>query len=480
MKLQPFKHTRTKIKQVFLPYVALLGGLILGYGLFRWGLDIKLGWLPWPDAVAEVIIPMLLLVGGIFLVMARRVKLLEVGGKLGNDHFTYQMLFWVAGLAPLIISQVYLGKTSYQVIPVADLAEVWSYPQGRYFEIEGYGVATKQCFSEFEARQEGKYGQELSFYLVFACRFQGEDAAWYGVSFQEKINNRKSETYKQTRYRQFFDSAVQVFKQYDFYEHNLFEKARYADRRAPYLAAIQRERPDISGTDQLILLPMDEAPGAKQQETLWYFWLSTLICLMLTFCLSILPPLNQNAWKKYQRGASLKEKAPGDIWPYFTLGGPIPATAVLFWLNVGIFLLMLLLGVDVFSPAKQQLMDWGGMRQAEVFQGGYWRMLSALFLHLGPYHLIGNVISLGLAGFFLEQSLGSRRFLGIYFLTGLVAALVSLWWHPDSVIVGASGAIFGSFGTLLFFQVLGQFDRETRSSLLWLLVLVVGVNLLLG
>ncbi|MDH3297402.1 MAG: rhomboid family intramembrane serine protease, partial [Gemmatimonadota bacterium] len=71
-----------------------------------------------------------------------------------------------------------------------------------------------------------------------------------------------------------------------------------------------------------------------------------------------------------------------------------------------------------------------------------WTPVTYMFLHGGTMHLLFNMIVLFFFGPQLEQRLGGRHFLGLYFVSGLVAALFSAL-TPLSPVVGASGAIYG-------------------------------------
>jgi membrane associated rhomboid family serine protease len=71
-----------------------------------------------------------------------------------------------------------------------------------------------------------------------------------------------------------------------------------------------------------------------------------------------------------------------------------------------------------------------------------WTMVTYMFLHGGLWHLLFNMIMLFFFGPRLEVRLGSRHFLGLYFFSGIVAAVASLL-TPWVAVVGASGALFG-------------------------------------
>ena len=74
-----------------------------------------------------------------------------------------------------------------------------------------------------------------------------------------------------------------------------------------------------------------------------------------------------------------------------------------------------------------------------------------MFLHGGMTHLLMNMVSLYLVGRGAEMYFDTKSYLSIYFFSGIIGGLVSLYMHPASVGVGASGAIFGVFGALAGF-----------------------------
>jgi membrane associated rhomboid family serine protease len=78
-------------------------------------------------------------------------------------------------------------------------------------------------------------------------------------------------------------------------------------------------------------------------------------------------------------------------------------------------------------------------------------IFTSMFMHVHPFHLIGNVLVLYLIGLPLEERIGSRNWLTIYLVSGIVATLLFFIFHPGSntYLLGASGAIFGIGGALL-------------------------------
>lgn len=88
-----------------------------------------------------------------------------------------------------------------------------------------------------------------------------------------------------------------------------------------------------------------------------------------------------------------------------------------------------------------------------VMKQEYWRIFTAIFLHLDAEHLFNNMLLLGFMGAMLEKIIGHLPFTIIYFLSGIGGNILSLcvkWYQDDwAVSLGASGAIFGLDGLLL-------------------------------
>lgn len=79
-----------------------------------------------------------------------------------------------------------------------------------------------------------------------------------------------------------------------------------------------------------------------------------------------------------------------------------------------------------------------------------WRFFTAIFLHADLTHLIFNLFGLVLFGSILESFIGGKRFLLVFIITGILANILSINFYSSSL--GASGAIFGIIGALIFLR----------------------------
>ena len=86
-----------------------------------------------------------------------------------------------------------------------------------------------------------------------------------------------------------------------------------------------------------------------------------------------------------------------------------------------------------------------------VKDGQIWRIITCVFLHAGIFHLVCNMYALYVVGPRVEDFFGKIKFLLIYLISGICGSLLSIGLNDKVVSVGASGAIFGLFGALLYF-----------------------------
>jgi membrane associated rhomboid family serine protease len=131
-------------------------------------------------------------------------------------------------------------------------------------------------------------------------------------------------------------------------------------------------------------------------------------------------------------------------------------TPIILALNVAIFGAMVLSGVSLVSPQLEHLLDWGASFGPLILSGEWWRLFSAMFVHIGILHLALNMQCLWRLGNLAERLFGNWPFLVLYVLSGLGGGVASVWWHPDIVSAGASGAIFGLAGGLVVFLYRGR------------------------
>lgn len=153
---------------------------------------------------------------------------------------------------------------------------------------------------------------------------------------------------------------------------------------------------------------------------------------------------------------------------------------ILVYINILIFILMVLSGVHFLEPNYQDLIDWGANYKPLTLDGGWWRLFTACFLHIGVLHLLLNMYALFYIGILLEPYLGKARFLAAYIISGIAASVTSLWWNDLTISAGASGAIFGMYGVFLALLTTNLMNTSAKKALLTSIAVFVGYNILYG
>jgi rhomboid protease GluP len=159
-----------------------------------------------------------------------------------------------------------------------------------------------------------------------------------------------------------------------------------------------------------------------------------------------------------------------------------PLTGGLILLNLLAYLLLSLCGGSFGTIDNRVLVECGGVfGPSVVLEREWWRLVTAMFLHGGIEHLALNMISLGIVGRIMESYFSRSAYLGIYFAGGTLGFLGSLFVHPASVSIGASGAIFALFGAIGGFAL---FHRRRLGRRFGIMMkefgVILGLNLVLG
>ena len=149
-------------------------------------------------------------------------------------------------------------------------------------------------------------------------------------------------------------------------------------------------------------------------------------------------------------------------------------TIALIVINVAVFFILTMFG-DTEDAVF--MLQHGAMYEPNIIEGHeYYRIFTCLFLHFGITHLLNNMVLLGALGWNLELEIGKVRFVIIYFASGIIGNIVSLFYdltlEQPAVSAGASGAIFGLMGALLY-VVIANRGRLGRLSGRGMLVMVI-------
>jgi len=157
-------------------------------------------------------------------------------------------------------------------------------------------------------------------------------------------------------------------------------------------------------------------------------------------------------------------------------------TYIIMGICVLFYLLTSFVGGNVLEQNPNLLYKFGALVNINFIGTNYielFRLVSSVFLHAGLLHLMCNMYSLYVIGPQLESFFGKTKFLFIYIGSGIIGNLLSLCFLPDNVVsVGASGAIFGLLGSLIYFgyHYRVYLSGVIKSQIIPLIILNLGIG----
>ncbi len=130
------------------------------------------------------------------------------------------------------------------------------------------------------------------------------------------------------------------------------------------------------------------------------------------------------------------------------------------------------------STDIETLLKYGANNAYLTKSGEYYRLLSSMFIHIGLLHLLFNMYALYIIGPQVESFYGKFKYFLIYILSGVSGSILSITFSSNTVSAGASGAIFGLMGALLYF---GFFYRNYLGSVIKSQIIpIIILNLVIG
>lgn len=159
-----------------------------------------------------------------------------------------------------------------------------------------------------------------------------------------------------------------------------------------------------------------------------------------------------------------------------------PATVFLIILNVCVFIATYLYAGTFDDPEWTiTLLKFGAEFNPFTLGGEWYRIFLHMFLHAHVVHLIANMVALFFVGRDGEPVIGTTKFAVVFFVSGIGAALASLYWSFFTIGVGASGAIFGLFGFSVVLAIIH--GRQTGNSVLPIIInflIFIFINIAVG
>lgn len=153
-------------------------------------------------------------------------------------------------------------------------------------------------------------------------------------------------------------------------------------------------------------------------------------------------------------------------------------TYALIALNILLYIISAIKCGNFMDIDSMTLYSMGGKFAYNIYHGEVWRLVSAIFLHGDIMHILFNMYSLYILGSQVEIIFGKVKYLIIYFISGIAANILSCILAPNTLSIGASGAIFGLLGAFAIVIFINR--KKVSKGSIANLVLVILLNIYIG
>lgn len=433
--------------------------------LLRWLLDFKFDILDLKDTYWVVGLSSIVAIIGALVFVRPAGKLLL--NRKGEDDTTNIWLFagiilWLFGWFGQYNLIAYLNKLE----KIESVSEIRKIDSTKYFEVDSFQLSSTvaTCFTSLNVSGKHNGDYNIDVYFVFPIEEKltlDSGRIWYGMKFHKRISNHKSDEFKDNCYEAFVKECRDSLSRFDFNSVTYFERIPTSEDLRVYNRAIElvMDRKPIE-SDILLVANYDRFSDSSKHFLRKLVWM-TLGYLVFFMVMLAFYKLDARLYKKYITNGTIKHDSAFEILYILVPQEGSFVLPIILNLNLLMFFVLVFYDQDFMSFSSDSLLSFGGNMSSKIDQGEYWRLISSTFLHSGFLHLLFNGIALVITGaFFIELIFGKLRLAIIYILCGLGGSLASYYWYDDVLSVGASGAIFGLFGIMLFLTAVKFFEED--------------------
>lgn len=480
-----------RLRLIYLPYLLIAVCLISGYTFLHWLLFIRFHVFSLDEEVLNLWLPIALPWLPLYFWLKPRIKGL-VFKKTARDPLSILIFFAsIAIVAPTIIAQYYLETASGTLTQLSDINQIENQNPTKYYTITNIYLDKRDIGVQSTFDVSGRYNESFNMHIYIAVPIFSSSSevknnnciAWCGIKYSRQINNHNTQEQKETAFNRFasfcqdqFDALDEQFIYFD-------RIGNTADHKA-FDDAIKKNKRFLSSTN-LVLVPVYTPFEARNGNKLAWVFGAFGIGAAAFFLMLLIPSIDETKAEDFYHGVKQVDKQAEKNTSIYLPREGYMVTPTIMYLNIGIFIIMVFSGLGVVSFQTKDLLNWGANYRPLVMEGQWWRLITNIFLHGGLMHVLVNMYALVFIGLFLEPKMGKVKYALTYILAGILASSASVWWYDGvarhaSISVGASGAIFGLYGTLLALILVGKFDKKFALALLPSILIFVFINLGMG
>jgi rhomboid protease GluP len=485
MRAMNLEDVTLRIRNLFLPLVALSPAFTASYSFLDWFLVARNGWIPLDEDVADIWLPSGLAWILVIFLIQPRLRMLNLRDKRKNLPPLYHLAAVAVVAMPAIIAQGYVRTATGDITHVADISLVSNNKPSKYYVADNVCMHLNKPVGHGFITTSGKGNQTLNFDLYLlapVCSASGttdQRMIWLGLKFHQSMSNSASKADKNSAYDEFARRSLQSFNAENPEDYKFLEALGHNSDRKRFEKTLQAANYDLPTA--MILIPHPE-PFEKRTGDRIAWLTGSIVCgpllwLVLVFIRPIERAQGAHAQETHKHGTI---KPHGWLRTFTSFKGDYGLPFLLF-ANIAVFLVMAFAGLGVVSFDSDDLLAWGANYRPAIHGLGFFRLIASQFVHGGLIHLMNNLYGLLFAGLFLIPVARNARLIACYLLCGLGGGIASVLVHPATISIGASGAIFGLFGILLTLVLLRDTRLEQTRKLIFLNAgIFVALNLLVG
>ncbi|TKG91489.1 rhomboid family intramembrane serine protease [Puteibacter caeruleilacunae] len=481
------KEILIQFRRIYVRYLILAVCFIIGYSALRSYFDYELGIIHLKKDLLDYWLPLGVAFILVLVWLRPRLRILSVCGSGSRTSTLYYMVAVASMFVPTFIAQNYMEASNSHLIEVDSPYEITEASSVDCYNITDFNVLPWYGGAHSASRTGGRNSQDLYFTIYFVVPLVDNTQQldnhrhkyWYAFKEKKRISNYGSDDEKNEKWRAFYDESVAKYENYQFADYEYLQGLPYSDDRDGYIEAVRSRQKNNFREDLVILEPIDEPFEDKAGSKFAWIFGSFGIGAFVFLIMVLGPSIDQSEYRQFKEKRPVKDDDTMEFLKFLIPRGNHVVTAVLLNVNLLVFIVLVFTGISVMSATPKELLELGANRRYEVLKGEHWRLFTSMFLHNGFMHLLMNLFGIGATCALTEARLGSVRTLLAYVLSGIGGSLMSIYWHENTVSVGASGAVFGMMGVMIAL-LLTKKQGDDGGFFLIILGLFGGVSLLFG
>lgn len=473
-----------KLRKIFIPYLLLSLGLLVGYMLLHWLFDsfdvtLRNSGVYFIDYWVVLLAPVIVAVA----YMSKRLRIL----KTGPGYIFFIAIMYLLLQLPLDYAGEFISKAPYKLHHVTNVEDINPKKVKRYYKIDHFKLLTTYAPTTMGRTVDDEY---VNYYMYVPVpmvdtfkrhRFY-KPKIFYAQEYLLTLPRKGLPLfYYDYRKRQFVDSAQKDFDKFAPNKDCYYERLDASPELSIYKGLIKVTY-NVKGRPY-VLRPVYEPFAQRYIDPLLQMLWRLGAGLLGFFLLMLIPKIDVYGYKRVTKDYYLDYEEDEEIDVVKSRGLSqffVPSkeglimTPILINLNILYFVLLVLAGYSAWGLSINELDAFGGFRyQTVVEQGEYWRLILGTFLHADVVHLFGNMLFLAAGGTLLERVVGKWTFLMVYLLCAIVASVGSMLYYENLVAVGASGAVLGIYGLMLPLLLMNVLPRSYKVVNIFIILFVL-------